>query len=318
MSLSLNKLENDLWVRLVELKCQTNFLQQIRSNQRNYLITLNEQFQRREKLIDILETKENLTIDSEELLTILNNFNQDRILIENSLNEHRIQREILCLRTGAEVYKETSKYLIQLYILLRDSDIKLKISIKWFIQIITNNLSRRIETNLNTNIDSLEMIHKVQARETYLRCFQSIYSYLSLSLSDNHLQYILILFALIKQNNIQDIYLFKFILNKLNTINQEIIPKFLDDQKRPIFINSHSWLLCFQEEIKKKYPNLSQNLIDYQYEWKEYLFSTTKLDFINKSPFEKTRTISIIDRFILSIILQPNKVYIYYSIISKI
>jgi hypothetical protein len=47
MSLSLNKLENDLWLRLVELKCQPNFLQQIRSIQRNHLITLNEQFQRR-------------------------------------------------------------------------------------------------------------------------------------------------------------------------------------------------------------------------------------------------------------------------------
>jgi hypothetical protein len=49
MSLSLNKLENDLWLRLVELKCQTNFLQQIRSIQRNYFISLNEQFQRRVK-----------------------------------------------------------------------------------------------------------------------------------------------------------------------------------------------------------------------------------------------------------------------------
>jgi hypothetical protein len=47
MSLSLNKICNDLWLRLVELKCQNNFIQQIRSNQRNYLITLNEQIQRR-------------------------------------------------------------------------------------------------------------------------------------------------------------------------------------------------------------------------------------------------------------------------------
>ena len=47
MSLSLNKIENDLWLQLVELKCQNNFIQQIRSNQRNHLITLNEQFQRR-------------------------------------------------------------------------------------------------------------------------------------------------------------------------------------------------------------------------------------------------------------------------------
>ena len=47
MSLSLNKLETDLWLRLVELKCQNNFIQQIRSNQRNHLMTLNEQYQRR-------------------------------------------------------------------------------------------------------------------------------------------------------------------------------------------------------------------------------------------------------------------------------
>jgi hypothetical protein len=47
MSLSLNKLENDLWLRLSDLKCQSNFSQQIRSNQRNHLVSLNEQHQRR-------------------------------------------------------------------------------------------------------------------------------------------------------------------------------------------------------------------------------------------------------------------------------
>ena len=157
-------------------------------------------------------------------------------------------------------------------------------------------------------MDSLNMIHKVQARETYLRCFQSIYSYLSSSMSNDDLQCFLITFALIKQNNIENIQLFQFILQKLNPINQQIIPNFLDDQKRPSFINSHSWLLCLSDEINKKYPNLAQHLINYQYEWNEYLFSTTKLDFINKSPFEKSTTISIMDRFILSIILQPEKV----------
>ncbi|CAF3643128.1 unnamed protein product [Rotaria sordida] len=86
-----------------------------------------------EKLIDILEAKENLTIDSKELLIILNNFHNDRIIIENSLNEYQVQREMLCLRTGCEAYKETAKYLSQLYILLRDSNIELKISIKWLI-----------------------------------------------------------------------------------------------------------------------------------------------------------------------------------------
>ena len=47
MSLSLNKLENDLWLRLVQFKCQPNFLQQIRSNERNHFIASNEQFNRR-------------------------------------------------------------------------------------------------------------------------------------------------------------------------------------------------------------------------------------------------------------------------------
>jgi hypothetical protein len=261
-------------------------------------------------LIDTLETKENLISDSEELLKILNKFNHDGILIENSLNEHRIQRDILSSRTGSEAYRETARHLTQLYILLRDSNIEVKIPIKWFKQIVTNNLSRRIETNANpnTNVDNLDMINKVQARETYLRCFESIYSYLSSSMSNDDLQCLLILFALIKQENIETIQLFKFILQKLNPIQQQIIPNFLDDQKRPEFINSHSWLLCLSEEINNKYPDLAQHLIDYQDEWKEYLFSTTKLDFINKSPFEKTTTISIIDRFILSIILQPEKV----------
>lgn len=164
----------------------------------------------------------------------------------------------------------------------------------------------------------MEMIHKVQSRETYLRCFESIYSYLSLSISNQHLQYILIIYALIKQNNIQNIYLFKFILNKLNPIKQKIIPNFLDDQKRPSFINNHSWLLCFDDQINKKYPNLGQHLIDYQYQWKEYLFSTTKFDFINKSPFENTTSITIIDRFILSIILQPDKVCVDKSFLFTI
>jgi hypothetical protein len=231
----------------------------------------------------------------------LNNFNRERILIENSLNEHRIQREILYSRTGADIYRETARDLIQFYIILRDSDIQLKIPIKWFIQIVTNNLSRKIEIN-NENSD---MIHKVQARETYLRCFESIYSYLSLSLSDKSLKYILILLALMKQNRIE---LFQLILRKLNPIDREIIPKFLDDIKRPNFINSHSWILCHENQINEIYSNLSQHLIDEQFQWKEYLSSSTKLDFINKSPLEKTRTMTIIDRFLLCIILRPEKV----------
>lgn len=46
MSLSRKRLENDLWLRLVQMKCQGNFLQQIRSNQRNSLIAFNERLER--------------------------------------------------------------------------------------------------------------------------------------------------------------------------------------------------------------------------------------------------------------------------------
>ena len=53
MSLSLNKLENDLWLRLVELKCQKEFSSTkfVQINE-DYLLTLNEQFQRRVRLIE--------------------------------------------------------------------------------------------------------------------------------------------------------------------------------------------------------------------------------------------------------------------------
>ncbi|CAF4046788.1 unnamed protein product [Rotaria sp. Silwood2] len=104
------------------------------------------------------------------------------------------------------------------------------------------------------------MISKVQARETNLCCFESVYSYLSSTMSNDYLQWFLIIFAPIKQNNIEDIQLFEFIINKLNLINQN----------RP---------------------------------------SSTKLDFINKSPLQKTTTATIIHPFILSIILQLEKIF---------
>ncbi|CAF4416126.1 unnamed protein product, partial [Adineta steineri] len=140
MSLNLNKLESDFWLRLIELRCQKDFIKQVGSNHRRQLISLNEQYQRRENLTDLLETKENLTIDSTELLSALNNSNEERISIESCLNEYRIQYNVLCTRTGSEAYKEISRQLAQLYILLRDSIIELKISLNWFLQLLTNNL----------------------------------------------------------------------------------------------------------------------------------------------------------------------------------
>jgi hypothetical protein len=47
------------------------------------------------------------------LLKTLNDFNENRISISHSLDEHQIQREILCTRTGSEAYRETARHLIQ-------------------------------------------------------------------------------------------------------------------------------------------------------------------------------------------------------------
>lgn len=310
MSLSLNKLENDFWLRLIEFRCQKDFIKQIRTNYQKQLNCLNEQYQRRLNLTDLLETKENLTIDSSELLAELKKSNENRIYIETELNEYRTQYEILCTRTGSQAYKDISKQLTQFYILLRDGINQLKLSMNWFLQLLTKDLPRRVEITKNTDLSNYnsDMINKVQARETYLRCFQSIYSYLSASMSKDQLEYFLIVFAFIIQNKIEDIELFQMILTKLDSRNQQIIPEFLDDKKRPSFIDRHSWILCLSDEINRKYPNLTEHLMNHQSEWKEYLFSTTKLDFMNKSPFEKMNTINIIDRFLLSIILLPNKI----------
>lgn len=54
ISFGLNKIENDLWLHLVQLKCQSNVIQQICANQRNHLITLNDQLQRRVNFIKYL------------------------------------------------------------------------------------------------------------------------------------------------------------------------------------------------------------------------------------------------------------------------
>jgi hypothetical protein len=62
MSSSLNKLENDLWLRLSDLKCQNNFTQQIRSNQRNHLVSLNEQYQRRVSQIQLKKKNSSTSI----------------------------------------------------------------------------------------------------------------------------------------------------------------------------------------------------------------------------------------------------------------
>ena len=100
-------------------------------------------------------------------------------------------------------------------------------------------------------------------------------------MSTDHLQSSLILFALIKQDNFEYIQLFQLIIRQLNPTPEEIIPDSLDDPKRSDFLPSHSWLLCLSEEINQIYPNLSEHLINYQQQWKEYLFSTIKLDFLN-------------------------------------
>ncbi|CAF1108274.1 unnamed protein product [Adineta ricciae] len=251
-----------------------------------------------------------LTIDSIELLADLKKSNENRISIETTLNEYRIQFNVLCTRTGGEAYKDISKQLAQLYILLRDGVNQLKLPIQWFLQILTKNLPRRVEITKNTDLSNYnsDMINKVQARETYLRCFQSIYSYLSSAMCKDQLEYVLILFALLTQDKLEGIQLFQTIMTKFNPVNQQVIPDFLNDEKRPSFVDRHAWVVCVSDVINRKYPNLSEHLVDHQQEWKEYLFSMTKLDFMNKSPFEQTTTMNTIDRFLLSIILLPNEI----------
>ncbi|CAF1514427.1 unnamed protein product, partial [Adineta ricciae] len=153
-SFGLKKLEIDFWLRLIEHRCQKDFIKQVRSNYQRQLTYLNEQYQRRENLVDILETKENLTIDSNELLADLKKSNENRISIETTLNEYRIQFNVLCTRTGGEAYKDISKQLAQLYILLRDGVNQLKLPIQWFLQILTKNLPRRVEITKNTDLSN--------------------------------------------------------------------------------------------------------------------------------------------------------------------
>ncbi|UJR28892.1 hypothetical protein I4U23_010112 [Adineta vaga] len=47
MGLSLNKLENEFWLRLIEYRCQKDFIKQIRTNHARQLMCLNEQYKRR-------------------------------------------------------------------------------------------------------------------------------------------------------------------------------------------------------------------------------------------------------------------------------
>lgn len=242
------------------------------------------------------------------MLKTLEDFNRQRISIENTLSEHRIQRGILSSRTGADFYRTISGDLIEMYILIRNSHLSIEIPLEWFIQITTNNLSRRIEMNWNNTSENFDQIHRVQSRETYLRCFHEICSYLSLSLSDEHFKYLLLFLAFIKQNSFDDLRLFQRILRELNPVQQEILPAFLDDPQRPKFLRSHSWNLTSSDLIQKKFPNLSQHLIDYEQQWNEYLFSSNHFDLINPSPWEKTTKISIIDRFLLCVILRSDQV----------
>ena len=50
-SFGLNKLETDFWLRLIEHRCQKDFIKQVRSNHQRQLTYLNEQYQRRVRLV---------------------------------------------------------------------------------------------------------------------------------------------------------------------------------------------------------------------------------------------------------------------------
>ena len=173
------------------------------------------------------------------------------------------------------------------------------------------NLSQRIETNLNRDAlgdDSFSLLHRVQARETSLRCFQSIYTYLSSTLSTDELHCLLIIWIFLQDDSMDDLCLFELVLKQLHPLEREMHATSDEPVERPSFMSRHSWLLCHSSRVKDKYPHLADDLVAHREQWQEYLSSTDQLDLVNQCPYEKTRPISLIDRFLLGLILKPDQV----------
>ena len=245
-------------------------------------------------------------------MSTLNGYHRERISLENSLDEYRIQGEILRGRVASEGYGEIARHLSQFYILVRDAvGIRLKLPLVIFRELIMENLSQRIETNLQRDAigdESFSLIHRVQARETSLRCFQSIYTYLSSTLSTDELHSLLIIWIFLEDESIDDLCLFEFVLQQLHPLEREMNSVCDESVGRPSFVSCHSWLMCHSDQLKDKYPHLTDDLIAHREQWQEYLSSTNQLDLINNCPYEKTKSMSLIDRFLLGLILKPDQV----------
>ena len=185
------------------------------------------------------------------------------------------------------------------------------VSFQSFKNILLQNLSlRNVFNETSSSNERLDHLNEVQRRETYLRCFQSISSYLSSALNRLEYQIICIFYSFIQRDSLEDLQLFQLIVHHYNPSYSLFIPDYLDDPRRPSFVSKSSWSLLLIKEIEERFVHLNDHLIDYEIEWKEYLFSSNEIDLLNECPYERTNQLkwNLIQRFLLWFILQPNQV----------
>lgn len=253
-----------------------------------------------------------MTIDSEDLFQLFQDFAAERRSLETSVDEHRIQGEIYRQRIGCDIYRSIAEEFAQLYSLLRYSSSYLIISFPWFKKILLQNFTKRnaLNDNSSNSRERLESLNEILRRETYLRCFQSISSYLSSAFNRMEYQIFFLFFAFFKEKSLNNLRLFQLIIEKFHPSKSILIPDYLDDPRRPSFISKYSWTLISNEEFQEKFPNLSDHFIENQSEWKEYLSPNNSIDYLNPSPYERTTDLhfNLIDRFLLFFLLQPDRV----------
>lgn len=298
----------DLWFNLVEKKCEKSFPEHFRSNQRNANFTREEEFHRRDRLAQLIEERETLTVDSDDLFQLFNEFSAERTALTNSLDEHRIQGEIYRQRIGSETFRSIAKDFAQFYSLLRRSSSLLIFSFDSFKNVLFENLSSRDVSNGSAN--RLESLNEIRRRETYLRCFQSLSSYLSSALKRVEYEILLVFYVFIQENAENDLQLFDVILSKFDPRRSIHLPDYLDDPRRPAFISKYSWAVIGERQLNEKFVDLAEHLLENELQWKEYFSSSNRIDFLNESPYERTKQVkmNLIDRFLLWLIVRPDRV----------
>lgn len=303
----------ELWFKFVEKKCDKNFVEHFRSNERNLKLTRRNEYCRRDRLSSLIEQNETLTIDSDDLFQLFNQFYSERISLQTSFDEHRIQGEIYRQRIGAEIFRSLAFDFAKFYSLIRQSSSIVHCSFETFQNLLFENLSsvNSLHDNSSTHsFEHLSSLNDIRRRETYIRCFQSISTYLSSALNRFQYDILLVLLVFINENSLKDLQLFDLMINKFDPRESIFVPDYLDDPRRPTFVSKYSWTLLLNNEINDKFVHLNENLIENPTEWKEYLSSTNRIDFLNESPYERSKDIqlNLIDRFLLNVLLRSDRV----------